>query len=524
MDRPSAPRRRGLLSQLAFIVFGGFALLLAGIVAIGVVASYFGLFVQGEVYADFQLAYARAAILATSAGGAPRADGVAAVRQQLAAIQPGLVVRVFDHGVPLGDALALDALDAEGVSRVRSGQVTRLGLRDMEYPGIGGFRFYAPLASDRDVVLSVRFPILMQRSRSGRLTGQAVGAVAALMLAICLGLFFLLRRTTRRITRLSQAVADMANTGDFTRALPPEPKRDEIGDLHDGVRALMTLLRATAGALRGASSGLAAAGKALTETAGEQSKLLTQHTRAMEEAAVSAEEIRRTSETAARRAEEVQQSAERAGELGSASERAVQQTLEGLGEIRSQVKAMGEQISVVAERARQISGITQSVKDLADSSNMLALNASIEAVRSGEHGKGFALVAREMRSLADQSIRATERVREILDDVGIAIQQASAMSSRGTQRIESGLSQLGRSGESVRALAQMVSESSHLAQVIAAAVRQQDVGIGQIVRSLADQRELAKRSSESLALTQAHAEELQSMTQQVSKLLESYEV
>ena len=211
-----------------------------------------------------------------------------------------------------------------------------------------------------------------------------------------------------------------------------------------------------------------------------------------------------------------------AGELGDTGESAVQQTLEALGEIRTQVMEMGEQVAVVAERAHQISSITQSVKDIADSSNMLALNAAIEAVRSGEQGKGFALVAREMRSLADQSIKATERVREILEDVGVAIDQATAISSRGTQKIETGLGQLTQSGESVRALARVVSESSQSARVIAAAVRQQNVGIVQIARSIADQRALAERTTEGLALTQAHADDLQALTHEVSELLKAY--
>jgi hypothetical protein len=178
----------------------------------------------------------------------------------------------------------------------------------------------------------------------------------------------------------------------------------------------------------------------------------------------------------------------------------------------------------LAERAHQISDITQSVKDIADSSNMLSLNAAIEAVRSGEAGKGFALLAREMRSLADQSIKATERVREILDDVGAAIRQATAISDRGTQQIQTGLDQLARSGESVQALVAMVSESSQSARVIAAAVRQQNAGIVQIVRSIADQRALAERTSEGLTLTQTHADALQALTRQVSELLKSYRI
>src|SRR4030095_10146168 len=103
---------------------------------------------------------------------------------------------------------------------------------------------------------------------------------------------------------------------------------------------------------------------------------------------------------------------------------------------RDQVKDMSAKIRELDERARQIANITVTVKDIADQSNMLALNAAIEAVRSGEHGKGFGVVAREIRTLADQSIQATTRVREILQDVSAAVSVAVTMTEKGTARVE----------------------------------------------------------------------------------------
>ena len=101
-------------------------------------------------------------------------------------------------------------------------------------------------------------------------------------------------------------------------------------------------------------------------------------------------------------------------------------------------EGMARQIRELEERTRQIALITTTVKDLADQSNMLALNAAIEAVRSGEHGKGFGVVAREIRTLADQSIRATNSVRSILEDIGTAIRDTVIISEKGAERVERG--------------------------------------------------------------------------------------
>jgi len=514
--------RLGLLARLTLTVFGGFLVMVLTLLGVALATWPASNMAYGMTLGAVQLAHVRAGLMVASGGAVPPPEVVAAVRRHLERDQPQLGLRLFDHGRPVGDDQPLDDLDGAGLAAVRADGSRGHGMSDPAYPGLGGLRYYALLGPDPEVVLGLRFPITLDQGALIRTRAVTVATAFGLVFVICAAQYLALRRTTRRITLLSSAVTGMADTGDFTRTVPVDIGSDEIGQLGAGVHALTTLLSTMASALQGASSQMAEAGQALTRTVGEQTQLLRQHTLAIEEAAASAEELRQTSETASQRAEAVLEAAMLAGELGDSGERAVQQTLEALGEIRSQVMDMGEQMAVVSERAHQISGITQSVKDIADSSNMLALNAAIEAVRSGEQGKGFALVAREMRRLADQSIKATERVREILEDVGVAIDQATAISSRGTQKIETGLGQLTRSGESVRALARVVSESSQSARVIAAAVRQQNVGIVQIARSIADQRTLAERTTEGLALTQTHADDLQALTREVSELLKAY--
>jgi len=516
--------RLGLLARLALIVFGGYLVMVLTLLGVALATWPASNMAYGMTLGAVQLAHVRAGLMVGSGDAVPPPEVVAALRRHLARDQPQLGLRVFDHGRPVGDDQPVDELDRAGLAAVHADRSRGHGVNDPAYPGLGGLRYYALVGQDPEAVIALRFPLTLDQGALIKTRAATVGIAFGAIFLICAVQYLALRRTTRRITLLSSAVTGMADTGDFTRTVPVNIGSDEIGQLGAGVHALTTLLSTVATALQGASSQMAEAGQALTRTVGEQTQLLRQHTLAIEEAAASAEELRQTSETASQRAEAVLEGAMLAGELGDSGESAVRQTLEAMGEIRGQVMEMGEQMAVVAERAHQISGITQSVKDIADSSNMLALNAAIEAVRSGEQGKGFALVAREMRSLADQSIKATERVREILDDVGAAIQQATAISSRGTQRIETGLGQLARSGESVREMVRVISDSSQSARVIAAAVRQQNVGIVQIVRSISDQRALAQRTSEGLAATQAQAETLQALTGQVSDLLRSFRI
>jgi len=143
---------------------------------------------------------------------------------------------------------------------------------------------------------------------------------------------------------------------------------------------------------------------------------------------------------------------------------------------------------------------------------MIALNASIEAVRSGEHGKGFSVVAREIRSLADQSSNATERVKEILGLISSAIRSTVRISEAGAARIETGLVQVRASGDSLRELANVVQENASAVRQIAAAVDQQSAGVTQIFGAL---NELSRMVGESVSRVRSTAEAV-SMVQQAS--------
>src|SRR5713226_7505517 len=223
--------------------------------------------------------------------------------------------------------------------------------------------------------------------------------------------------------------------------------------------------------------------------------MVSRQAAALQETQATAQEIKQTSFLATKKAEEVLKVAERADEIGRTGEATIERTLAGLTDMRSQVEQIARKIADLGDRTRQIGGITQTVKDLADQSNMLALNAAIEAVRSGEHGKGFAAVAREIRSLADESIEATRRVREALEDVSRAIGTAVKISKAGEERVEKGLSEVKASGDNLRALSDIVKDSSAAAYQIAEVVRQQDAGIRQIFTAVS---ELSETTGETL--------------------------
>jgi methyl-accepting chemotaxis protein len=216
--------------------------------------------------------------------------------------------------------------------------------------------------------------------------------------------------------------------------------------------------------------------------------------------------------------------AARAEEVGLSGEAAITGGLGGFSELRAQVAQMSHRIAQLNERTRQIGGITQTVKDLADQSNMLALNAAIEAVRSGEHGKGFGVVAREIRALADQSIESTDRVRELLDDIGNSVAMAVRITERGSQRMEAGLEQVRTYGKNLRELSSIIQDNAAAVRQIAAAVGQQNVGINQITTAVSDLSKMMDETVSRIGATGEAATTLQIIADQLSSAVKTYRV
>ena len=351
--------------------------------------------------------------------------------------------------------------------------------------------------------------------RNGIISG-ALGLLLASLLAVVFA-----RRVVGPIQRLTEVSRRIVSEGDLTQHIAIA-STDEVGQLAVSFNRMVARPRDALTTLRQSAGVLSSASETLSASVALQGELVARQAAALQETQVTAQEIKQTSVLAAQKAEAVLQVANRADEVGHQGETAIEQSIAGLTDVRREAEEIKTRIGQLSERTRQIGGITDTVKDLADQSNMLALNAAIEAVRSGEHGKGFAVVAREIRSLADQSIQSTRRVREILQDISAAIEQAVAITGKGTERMERGLVEARGSGENLRALSQMTGESSAAVRQIAAAVGQQNAGITQIFAAVTDQLTMMEATREQLIETNRSAQDLKALSQAVTHVVGSY--
>jgi methyl-accepting chemotaxis protein len=348
----------------------------------------------------------------------------------------------------------------------------------------------------------------------------AAGIAGCLLLGGVLDLS-LRRRLVTPLRALTAATTRIVEHGDLAQNVAIGSD-DEIGDLARCFQQMVEKLRQITTSLREATDVLGSSVRNLGAAAAQQVQAVSRQAAAVQQTSATAAQIRQMSELAAQRASALLDAVARADDVGEAGESSVQRTLESLGDMALRAGSTAEQIELLKQRMAQIDAVNVTVKNLADQSNMLALNAAIEAVRSGEHGKGFAVVAREIRALADASIHATTQVREILHDIGRAIEETARTGDAARRRAEAGLSEAQSSGATLRQLSEMVKESASGVRQIAGTITQQDAGVGQIFAAVRDLTALMDDTRERVDSNERAIAEILDVATRVSTLVKSY--
>ncbi len=245
---------------------------------------------------------------------------------------------------------------------------------------------------------------------------------------------------------------------------------------------------------------------------------------AVSQTSTTAEEVKQTAHLSSQKAKAVQESAQKAAAVSETGRKAVTETVEGMNRIREQMETIAESVVQLSEQGQAIGEIIATVNDLAEQSNLLAVNAAIEATRAGEYGKGFAVVAQEVRSLAEQSRQATTQVRTILMEVQKATSAAVMATEQGSKAVAAGVRQAAGAGESINALSAGVGEAAQAAIQIAASSQQQLVGMDQIASAIANIQKATTQNVAGTRQLEASALDLQELGARLRIMVERQRV
>jgi len=353
---------------------------------------------------------------------------------------------------------------------------------------------------------------------------QALIGVNLFAILIGLLLVFLLERLIATPLRDATTVAQRIATGDLTVAVPGAKGSDEVGQLLQALDAMVGSWKQQIGELNAGIATLSsAAGEILAGTI-QSASSAAETAAAVSETTATVEEVKQTALLSSQKARSVSDAAQRATQTADEGRRTVEGGVDGMQAVQEQMESIATTIVRLSERSQAIAEIIASVGGLADQSNLLAVNAAIEAAKAGEHGKGFAVVAQEVKDLAEQSRQATRQVRAILGDIQKAIGAAVMTTEQASKSVASGVDQMSHAGEAIRTLAASISDAAQAAIQIAASSQQQLAGMDQVALAMENIKQASAENAAGSKQSEASAQNLHALGQRLKALSERFKL
>jgi len=325
----------------------------------------------------------------------------------------------------------------------------------------------------------------------------------------------------RSVTDFLTIVSQIAR-GDLT--LRGKVTADALGNVVDSVNYMLdnftrVLERARKGAIDVASSAneILLSSEEMSSGASQQDQEITNTSSAVEELTVSMKQVSNNAEASA-------EAARRALDAAEQGNRAVRDTLEGMQRIRHSVQATAKKIKTLGDRSLEISEIINVINDITEQTNLLALNAAIEAARAGEAGRGFAVVADEVRKLAEHSRTATKDIAALIKAIQAETNEAVVVMEEGTKEVEVGAKLADQAGKALEAISSVVRQSAELVQEISLASKQQVRGTEGVANAMQIISNITRQTSQGARQTARTVENMVKLSEQLNEALSQFRI
>lgn len=247
---------------------------------------------------------------------------------------------------------------------------------------------------------------------------------------------------------------------------------------------IWAIARNIALSLQNSTSSIASSSSQIASAVEEQERTIATQAASIRQMSSTMDELGASSEQSAEQAEASTAGANQALVVAESGTKAAQKTLNEMSVLKDKVADIAEQISHLSDRTHQIGSISDLVAELASETNMLALNASVEAARAGTHGKGFAVVAGEIRRLADQSKQSADKINLLVGDIQSAINSTVTVTDKGTKTVAQGMQLTEETAKSFAGVADAINNIFLNNQQISLNVKQQAIATQQVVEAM----------------------------------------
>lgn len=330
---------------------------------------------------------------------------------------------------------------------------------------------------------------------------------------------------SRPLKALTKASEEMAK-GNLTVNVPEKYSRinDETGMLVNSFLKMNNKLKELISEMREGVGVLATASNEISSTTSQLAASSSETAASITETTTTVEEVKQTSKLSTDKARRVSENAQKTDFISQNGEKAISETIYGMTKISEQMQLIAESILKLAEHSKTIGEIVSSVSDIAEQSNLLAVNASIEAAKAGEQGKGFAVVAHEIKNLANQSKQSTQQVKSILNDIQNGINNAVMTAEQGNKVVEQGIKLSHQAGDSIKELSESISDSAQSAVQIAATNQEQFIGMEQVAAAMENIKQAGSQNAESTKQLEFAARNLKDLGSKMKAIIEQFKI
>ncbi|MBI9069593.1 MAG: methyl-accepting chemotaxis protein [Salinivirgaceae bacterium] len=319
-------------------------------------------------------------------------------------------------------------------------------------------------------------------------------------------------------------IAEKIAAGNLVNIIETTTRKDEIGVL---VRAIKLMSENLLAQITDISDGVNVLSSSASEIMASVSQLASgsaETATSVSETSATISEVKQTAEVSNQKAIKISESSKINMDVSKSGMKSIDETIEGMNRVKVQMASIADIVIRLSEQSQSIGAIVNSVNDLAEQSNLLAVNASIEAAKAGEHGRGFGVVAQEIKNLASRSKEATSQIKLILSEIQKSISNTVMATEQGGKAVDEGLKLSEVAGNVINTLSDSVNESAQAAFQIASSSQQQLVGMDQINEAMEGIKEASIQTAASTRQSEESVTDLHRLGEKLQNILKKYKL